>query len=203
MANFKMSVFDPTRQNGQLETKIAAGLSKLAEVLRVLLWDQAKQHGLSPIQIQILVFVHHHANLEATVSELAREFTLTKPTISDAVKSLEAKGLIAKHTDAADTRSYAIKLTATGRKLVKATDGYADMVATAITPMESNSKVALWNGIAKLIEHFATHGIIQPQRMCYHCKHYQQKANGGYCALIRIPLKPADVRLDCPEFESV
>ena len=45
------SPFDPTRQNHppDLDLKIVAGLERLSEVFRTMLWHEAKQVGLSPL----------------------------------------------------------------------------------------------------------------------------------------------------------
>ena len=82
------SIFNLENQNQNLDSKISAGIEKLSSVFRVLIWEQAKNLGLSPIQIQILIFLNYHSEHLATVSYLAKEFSLTKPTISDAIKIL-------------------------------------------------------------------------------------------------------------------
>ena len=76
-------VFDVNFQNQDLASRIVAGMERIAESYRVLLWDYAKTTGLSPIQIQMLIFMRYHAEEWCNVSALAREFNMTKPTISD------------------------------------------------------------------------------------------------------------------------
>lgn len=112
------SVFNLKYQNLSIDNKIVAGLDKLATVHRYLIWEQSKKWALSPIQIQILIFIKHHNEKYSTVSYLAKEFGVTKPTISDAVKTLEQKGLIEKIQDPNDSRSYCMKLTANGLEIV-------------------------------------------------------------------------------------
>ena len=91
-----MSVFNLQDQNSDLNSKIVAGLERLSQVFRILLWEKAKEQGLSPIQIQLLIFIQHHSADKATISYLAQEFNFTKPTISDAIKVLEEKNLLKK-----------------------------------------------------------------------------------------------------------
>jgi len=110
------SIFDITFQNTDTVSKIVVGLERISEAFRALLWEYAKTIGLSPIQIQILIFVAYHREQLCTVSHLAKEFNLTKPTISDAVKALEKKGMISKHKTLVDSRSYFIALTEEGKK---------------------------------------------------------------------------------------
>lgn len=87
----KNSAFDLSTQNNDFTSKIVAGLERVSEVFRLLLWQHSKVIGLSPIQIQILMFVEYHAEDLCNVSYLAKEFNVSKPTISDAVKVLKKK----------------------------------------------------------------------------------------------------------------
>src|SRR3546814_20253589 len=88
-----MSVFDLNEQNSNLDSRIIAGLERLSHVFRTLLWQKAGEERLSPIQLRLLVFIRYHAPDMNNVSYLAREFNVTKPTISDAIKVLGIKGL--------------------------------------------------------------------------------------------------------------
>ena len=81
-----MSVFNLNIQNENTGNKIVAGLERLSHVFKTLLWEKAKQHGLSPIQIQLLIFIQYHSDEKNTVSYLAKEFSVTKPTVSDAIR---------------------------------------------------------------------------------------------------------------------
>ncbi|MEO0333318.1 MAG: MarR family transcriptional regulator, partial [Bacteroidota bacterium] len=54
------SVFNPTNQQSDVSSKIVAGLERISEAFKVLLWEKAKSLGLSPIQIQILIFIAYH-----------------------------------------------------------------------------------------------------------------------------------------------
>ena len=80
----------------KIENKIIVGLERVSEAFKSLLWEKAKLHGLSPIQIQILLFIQTHRRELCSVSHLAQEFEVTKPTVSDAVRVLDKKGLVEK-----------------------------------------------------------------------------------------------------------
>ncbi len=108
------NIFDPHYQESDLTVKTVVGLERISEAFKVLLREKAKQLGLSPIQIQILLFVSSHKEQLCNVSFLASEFNVTKPTISDAVKSLNVKGLISKQHSDKDSRSFTIKLSQSG-----------------------------------------------------------------------------------------
>ncbi len=106
----KESAFNPTHQEKDVSSKVVAGLERISEVFKILLWEKAKLVGLSPIQIQILLFIAYHKRNLCNVSHLAKEFNVTKPTVSDAVKVLNKKGFIIKDFSSSDSRSYSILL---------------------------------------------------------------------------------------------
>ncbi len=196
-----MSVFNLSDQNKHLDHKIVAGLERLAQVFRILLWEQAKVLGLSPIQIQLMIFIRYHPEDQSTISYLAKEFNLTKPTISDAIKVLEEKKLIKKITSGEDTRSYTIQLTASGNKAVLEAEEYANPITDIISTSKAVDKQILWEGIYDLIVQLNEQGIISVQRTCTSCQHYSMKNKLPYCTLLEQKLLPKDIRIDCNEFE--
>ncbi len=196
-----MSVFNLINQNSSLDNKIVAGLERLSQVFRILLWEKAKEHSLSPIQIQLLIFIQHHSTEKTTVSYLAQEFNFTKPTISDAIKVLEQKNFIKKNTDSSDTRSYTIQLTASGQKIVLETENFANPITEIITKSNEADKLILWVNISNLISLLNRQEIISIQRTCFNCGHYTVKNKNAFCSLLNQKLLTKDIRIDCEEFE--
>ncbi|OYQ46493.1 MarR family transcriptional regulator [Flavobacterium cyanobacteriorum] len=195
-----MSIFNLEEQNSNIDYKIVAGLERLSQVYRILLWQKAKEHGLSPIQIQLLIFIHSHSAEKNTVSYLAREFNLTKATISDAIKVLEHKKLINKCTATTDTRSYTITLTPEGEQIMLQAQDYTGPLTGLISGTDEGNKKVLWQTIVDVISQLNKMKIISIQRTCYNCKHFKPGGNSGYCSLLNKELAIADIRIDCAEF---
>lgn len=198
-----MSVFNLDNQNANLDNKIVAGMERISQVFRILLWEKAKEHSLSPIQIQLLIFIRHHSADKTTISYLAQEFNFTKPTISDAIKVLEQKKLIQKIADQSDTRSYTIILTATGKKIVLETENFANPLTEIISKVNNADKKVLWENVSNLIVRLNKLDIITIQRTCFNCKHYSLKSKSHFCNLLDLKLLTQDIRIDCREFEIV
>jgi DNA-binding MarR family transcriptional regulator len=196
-----MSVFNLTEQNVNLNSKIVAGLERLSQVFRILLWEKAKAYNLSPIQIQLLIFIQHHSTDKTTVSYLAQEFNFTKPTISDAIKVLEQKKCIKKITDSTDTRSYTIQLTSIGKKLVNETEDFTNPISEIVSKTTNLEKEILWKNISNLIIQLNKLKVISVQRTCFNCKHYLLKNKKPFCNLLQTKLLSEDIRIDCGEFE--
>lgn len=194
-----MSVFNPEDQNKHLDNKIVAGLERLSQVFRTLLWEQAKAKQLSPIQIQLLIFIRYHSPDQNNVSYLAREFNVTKPTISDAVKVLEQKRMIRRIGDSTDNRRYSIALTATGKKVVADTESFTMPFTQWVGRTSEEEKELLWKSITELIRSLNEGGWISVQRDCYSCQYYMQKDGTHFCKLVNDTLQINNLRVDCPE----
>lgn len=194
------SVFNPDQQQNDVASKIVAGLERISEVFKVLLWEKAKMVGLSPIQIQLLIFIAFHKPALCNVSHLAKEFNVTKPTISDAIKVLDQKGMIVKDFSSSDSRSYSIQLSPLGRKIVTETNDFAGALKTQIDTFRQTDLDDVFKTLSELIYKLNRNGILTVQRTCYGCKFYQKNETADYCNLLEKPLLTQDIRLDCPEF---
>lgn len=196
------SIFNPKNQQKDVSSKIVAGLERVAEAFKVLLWDKAKALGLSPIQIQLLIFVAYHKPELCNVSHLAKEFNITKPTISDAVRILEQKKLIVKNFSPTDNRSYTIGLSTAGNKIVAETENFASPLKSQLGHFPQKDLEGLFASLSQLIYQLNRSGILSVQRTCYGCKFYSHTKKKDYCNLLNMELKQPDIRLDCPEFEE-
>lgn len=196
------SIFNPTNQESNISSKIVAGLERVSEAFKVLLWEKAKLLGLSPIQIQILIFVSHHKSSICNVSHLAKEFNISKPTVSDAIRVLDQKGMITKDFSLADSRSYSIQLSAMGKKIVKQTENFANPLKSELENNEQTELETLFGTLSKLIYQLNQSEILTVQRTCYGCKFYTQTENSDYCSLLEKNLLNTEIRLDCAEYEQ-
>lgn len=196
-----MSDFNPKQQINSVSSKIVAGLERISEAYKVLLWEKAKQLGLSPIQIQILIFVNYHAIDLCNVSHLAKEFNVTKPTISDAIRVLLKKGFILKAYPSTDSRSYAVQLTESGKEMVNETEHFAAPIKHQFETLSESDQNNLYKSIYQLIFKLNQVGILSVQRTCFGCRFYEKQGSQSYCNLLEQQLKESDIRIDCNEFE--
>lgn len=194
------SVFNPAQQQQEVSSKIVAGLERISEVFKVLLWEKAKTIGLSPIQIQLLIFIAFHKQELCNVSHLAKEFNITKPTVSDAIKILDKKGMLVKDFSSSDGRSYMLQLSPLGKKTVAETNDFANPLKTQIDTFEQTDIDGVFKTLAELIYKLNRHGILTVQRTCYGCTFYQKNKEADYCNLLQKELLNQDIRLDCPEY---
>lgn len=197
----KYSSFNLNEQNQKIESRIVVALERISEAFRVLLWNESKENSLSPIQIQILIFVYFHSSEKCKVGYLADEFNMTKATISDSVKVLLAKDLVSKEIDPTDTRSYSLSLTTEGIKTAQKASFFASSIERPLEKLTAEQKTIMLNGLLKLIYDLNKSGVITIQRMCFTCSNYQVDKGVHYCKLLKSQLAENELRVDCPEHQ--
>ncbi|HRH84069.1 MAG TPA: MarR family winged helix-turn-helix transcriptional regulator [Bacteroidia bacterium] len=195
------SDFDLNFQNKSVDGRIVAALERISQAFRVLLWQESRDYSLSPIQIQVLIFLLHHSNDKCKVSYLADEFNMTKATISETVKTLEQKKLIQKNYQEYDNRSYTIQLTKTGNAIATQTALFSKEFHKPIAKLNDDDKETMLLSLLNIINHLNKTGVITIQRMCLTCTHHEMSENeeSHFCKLLNRKLHSTELRIDCPE----
>ena len=187
-----------------LESRIAAGFSKVGLVLRHEAWRSGGKHGLTPTQSQILAAVTT-ATEPLRPKAIAALLALTLSTVSEAVTTLVAKGLVEKHPDPSDGRATIVKVTRAGRRQGReAAVGPASLLEAA-KGLTATQQEGLMVGLVGVISSLQRQGLVPVSGMCVGCAHFRPHAHGDrhHCELIDAPLSNVDLRLDCPDQEPV
>ncbi|MCV6631066.1 MAG: MarR family transcriptional regulator, partial [Flavobacteriaceae bacterium] len=174
------SVFRLDDYDKHISSKIVMALARVSQSFKQLLWEKAKITGLSPIQIQILLFLEHHHTSLATVSYLAKELTVTKATLSDAVKALHQKKLVRKKYNQTDRRSYQLILTGKGKTLVLELDNFADPIKDIVATKNESDLYFFYKTLNSLLAGLHDNQILQVQRSCSSCSYFD---SNSYCKL--------------------
>lgn len=196
------SIFDPSFQANDVESKIVVALERLSQVFRINLWRENKKYGLSPIQIQIIIFLNFQNDSKKTVTKLALEFNMTKATISEAVKILEKKQFIQREINPSDGRSYIFQLTEKGIDAAKKLSLFANEFRQHLLVITEEAKETVLKTLLDLIYNLQKSNIISLQRMCYSCHYFIVNNNTDtpfYCQLLDKPMRNSDLRIDCQE----
>jgi DNA-binding MarR family transcriptional regulator len=200
------TVFDLPSQHGDVDAKIVAALERLGQVFRILLRERAQEYGLSPIGAQFLVYLLHHDVELRRVSQLAREFRLTQATVSDAIASLEAKGLVGRELWPEDGRVMTLRLSTRGELVATELSSWADTVKGHLDLYSSEERAVVMRFLMRLIRSLQASGVISVARICVTCRFFQRDAHAGtgsphHCRLLDVPLGVPELRFDCPEYE--
>jgi len=185
----------------EIDGKIVDALARVSQAFRVLLRKEGKLSALSPIQIQILVFLLFQSGEACNVTALARQFDLTKATVSDSIKSLAEKCLVAKYADPADIRSYTVVLTGLGREQARKSSGFTSAIEKPLDMLSPMQKEIIFTGLFQLIGQLHLAGIISIQKMCFTCCHYDQAGRGHYCKLLKTGMGNQELKIDCEDHQ--
>jgi DNA-binding MarR family transcriptional regulator len=140
------SVFDSTSGNMDMTSSIVRSFVELGQLLRALLSAQAEEHGLSPLQLQIIIHLFDKKE-GARQSDLAVIFQLSKPTISVALRSLLQKKLIRKNQQEEDRRMFLLELTERGTEVAKVARFYPEPVRKLVATIPAAEKKILFRNI--------------------------------------------------------
>ncbi len=111
--------------------------------------------NLSIGEMHLLEAVGMDGETGRTVSETAKELSLTVPTVTVAVNKLEKKGLLSKTRATDDGRAVILTLTEVGRKVERIHHHFHEsMVKNIAGDMDEAEKAALLKGMEKLNLYF-------------------------------------------------
>jgi len=189
-----------------LDDRLAGALERVGHALRVALWQQAREHGLSPVQVQLLQRLSSDPPERRRVGQLAAELDVTAPTISDAVSALRRKALVTSAPSPSDARVQLLDLTDAGRTVARATAAWTSDVGAELARIDVPAKAGTLALLLDLIGGLHDRGVLSVARTCTTCRFFRRAADGSrepvhHCALLDAPLPPAELRVDCREHE--
>jgi DNA-binding MarR family transcriptional regulator len=193
------SFYNPQNLTKNTEGKIVYAVDRIAEALKSRIWSRYSQFKLSPIQIRFIIFLMSSSRERKTVSRIASEFNLTKATVSDAVSSLEKKGLISRKKEQGDRRVVLLSLTKKGETTARKVSGYASEVVNTLRDIPENEKTVVLQTLMQILEKLHENGLVSSPRMCITCGHLieQPQKNRYSCKKRRRLLNPAEFMIDC------
>ena len=92
-------------------------LRTVADVSKVL-EDQFQEYEISEGKFTILMLLYRQSDYQLSPIELSKKAEVTKGTMTGLIAGLENQGLVEKQTNESDKRSYLVKLSSKGLKLL-------------------------------------------------------------------------------------
>ncbi|HEV3105731.1 MAG TPA: MarR family winged helix-turn-helix transcriptional regulator [Trinickia sp.] len=185
----------------QATGRVTHSLLRLSTAMRSQAWEWAESAGLTPTQGEILVLLMQR-KAPMRLGEIARETALTAATTSDAVSTLESKGLVEKRRALDDGRALALRLTTRGRTAAKRALQWPDFLTEAIGTLRDEEQAVFYRTLLKMIRQLQVQGDIPAHRMCVTCKHFEASRNTKKtlhrCLLLEQSYGDSGLRLDCP-----
>jgi DNA-binding MarR family transcriptional regulator len=189
----------------QATGRVTHSLLRLSTAMRSQAWEWAEGAGLTPTQGEILVLLMQRKG-PMRLGEIARETALTAATTSDAVSTLETKGLVEKRRALDDGRALAVRLTSRGRTAAKRAAQWPDFLAKAVGTLRDDEQAVFYRTLLKTIYQLEAQETMPRHRMCLSCTHLQPSKNPKktphHCALLDLNMSDTDLRLDCSVHET-
>jgi DNA-binding MarR family transcriptional regulator len=187
-----------------LPDRLVTGLSKIGLAMKSRPWRRQGQHGVGPLQLQVLTFLRARPNQAATVTTIARELSVKLPTASEVIRTLEQKRLVRRRRTEVDNRVVTVTLTAKGTKAGQVMSGWPEILAAATHELSLKEQTSLLTILVKLIRSLQLQGEIPVARMCVSCEHFRPHAHANadqphHCQFVDAPLADHALRIDCPE----
>jgi DNA-binding MarR family transcriptional regulator len=182
--------------------RLVAAVEKIAQVRRALVQEIATDHGLSPLQVEVVRLLAASPPPAHRSTDLAVELAVSTATLTDALQALRRKGLIRDKPDPEDGRRKTLQLGPRGRSVALAIQTritpFVNAANSLSEPVVSDAVVALLQVIRRLYDE----GVVSTDRSCATCAH-RRMAGGphGSCALLGISLTPTTLRVRCADHQ--
>lgn len=156
--------------------ELALGIERLVYLIREVEWAHTAETGISPLQRQILWFIHTFP-ARARATYIGLYLGVKKPTISLALKQLEDKKLIHREPDPQNRRSQIIRLTDKGSQMIHQLK--LGVLQQWLETLPSSQQTQLKEAFYELFDHLHKLGVLAEVYFCATCKRFTQ--GNGYC----------------------
>jgi DNA-binding MarR family transcriptional regulator len=187
------------KTKGKEKDKESIGSSELLyrlERLGRLLRAESHAGGLNPAQWEALRYLARANRFSNSPIALTAYLDATKGTVSQTVKALERKGLIAKAPRAGEKRSITLSLTGKGNEALKA-DPLAQMTE-ALDGLGGKSRRRMAKSADEILTAESTRRKLQSFGTCPSCRFFRESSEQGpFCMAFEQPLTAEDTRRIC------
>lgn len=173
-------------------------VERLGEITRAHLRKVAVKCGLQPVQVEVLHYLVSCNQFSNTVMSVVDYLGQTKGTVSQTIKSLEAKGFVEKIPDAIDKRTVRLRVTPKGSELIDR-ELPGDAFSAALGSLDQESHSSLRSSLSLLNRALLKTNNMDTFGVCKTCVHNEKNAEGYFCRLLSIKLKEGEVDKICKE----
>jgi len=170
----------------------------LIERMARLLASEAWTEGLNPTQAAALQYLARANRFSRSPSHVADYLLATRGTVSQTLKALQQKGLIAEQRSDADRRSISYDLTDDGHALVK--EYVTDSPTTF--PVTDDLADAASENLSAVMQEWLTARNARPFGLCRNCQYHQVSGKKRHCALLAVDLAPSEADKICFEQQA-
>jgi len=153
------------------------------------------------VQLQALLFLSRANRYSDRPAAVADYLATTRGTVSQTLRVLEERGLIAKEPDQTDRRQVHLRVTGAGRKVVRRASR-AGVLEEAVSGLGKGEAAHLDGALADLLRTLQSANGHISFGVCRTCRHFQKEGGGAFrCGLTGEPLAARESELLCREHE--
>ncbi|WP_394201370.1 MarR family winged helix-turn-helix transcriptional regulator [Shewanella waksmanii] len=173
-------------------------IERLGEITRAHLRKVATKCGLQPVQVEVLHYLVSCNQFSNTLMSVVDYLGQTKGTVSQTIKSLEAKGFIEKIPDKNDKRTVRLWVTQKGKKLIKQELPGIPFTA-ALESLDKDSQSSLSKSLSTLNSALLKTNNMDTFGVCRTCIYNQKRTDSYFCRLLNIDLAEDETNKICKE----
>jgi DNA-binding MarR family transcriptional regulator len=153
-------------------------------------------NGLNPAQAAALAYLSRANRFSRAPSHLADWLGTTRGTVSQTLRSLAAKGLVAEGPSPRDRRSITYALTDAGHAALSHPSALSEAVASLPPDRAASAAEAL----ADLLRTLLARQGQRPFGLCHTCRHHRPNPDGSaFCTLLSVQLHRDEAAQLCIE----
>ncbi len=196
-------IFDPQHRKENRSARIGMALFRMSLAIKKVTQAESDTMGLSPVQIQALLFAAHTRSDVATVGNFANTIGTTHVTAVKVLNGLVRRGLVDKSQKVDDRRVTLLSLTSKGREIVNKLDNWGHLLDDALQPISEELLTHFEIGLGFIISNLQKEGHLVVSEPCLGCIHFLpnvgDKAAPHYCKMIQKYLTHEATLQECPE----
>ncbi|PYI55616.1 MarR family winged helix-turn-helix transcriptional regulator [Paenibacillus flagellatus] len=196
-------IFDARSRKDDRSARVGMSLFRLSQAIKKMTQAESDALGLSPVQIQTLLFAFHTRGDAATVGNLAHALGTTHVTAVKTANGLVRKGLIVKTPKADDRRVTLLGLTEEGRRTASNVERWGRALEDALRPISDDALAHFELGLGAIVAALQRSGYLFAAEPCYGCVHFRPNAGDAaaphYCELVHTYLTHEASLKECPD----
>jgi len=174
-------------------------LERLGALIQQSVRENAAQHGLLPIHIQVLHYLTRANRYSDIPIAIAEYFGITRGTVSQTLALLEQKGLLSKERDPHHGKRVHFQLTPAGEMILR--ESWPKRIEQALSEMPADI-AGLDDALRRLLLTLQRLNGQRPFGVCQQCMHFLNEDNGARCGLTQEALAAEQTVRICREWAA-
>lgn len=200
-----MSSFDPQYCQDSVPGSLTVKLYRIGQAVSQLLREKGQSHGLSPAQVQALLFLAYARTGIRTIGGLADRLGCTPATASGVADALERKGLAIRKPWPEDRRTVTLNLTQDGIAMVAQVDDSLVELENVVRKLPEAEQTTLLQAAGTIERGLAERGWVKIYGICRKCGYFEPGLFGAdpgssHCALMDTPVSDLDSYMECARY---